>query len=75
MSDARPNGDAYLSTMASDFAYSHLAGLAVEAEGELPAVVHEEQRAALLRALVYGAHPEFVAHTVFASHKGGISLC
>ena len=75
MSDARPNGDAYLSTMASDFAYRHLAGLAVEAEGEPPAIVHEEQGTALLRALVYGTHPEFVAHTVFASHKRGISLC
>ena len=36
---------------------------------QTPSVVQKEQRAALFCALVYGAHPEFVADAVTGTHQ------
>ena len=51
--------------------HGHLAGAAVETEGEAAAVVEEEQGTRVRGALVDGAHAQFVAEAVPGPHQFG----
>ena len=52
----------------------HLAVPAVEVEGEFLAVVKEEERTALLGALMFRAHSQLVPYAVACAHEFGSFL-
>ena len=54
--------------------YDHLTVAAVKVEGEFLSVVEEEERAAVLYAMIFRAHSQFVSYAVSCAHEFGSFL-